>query len=289
MKYIFIINPASGKWDYEVIKENIKNVMHGKEYVIKETKSPNHAMRIAKEYKNDENVIVYSVGGDGTLNEVINGIAKGKCKLGIIPTGTGNDFYKSLAKYNKKESTIDLGVANNNFYFINVASVGFDAQVSDAANTFKEKGKHKKIAYYLGIIKTFIKFKYQNYEIEINGKTYNHPYTIIAVCNGKYYGGGFQIAPLASFDDDLFDIYLATKMNRLTLITVFMKLMKAKHEKSKLVQKIKTTEVNIKSDKDIIFNIDGEIIKQKHINIKIVKDAITIYNDKQLVNKILGK
>lgn len=288
MKYIFIINPKSGNLDYRKVKENICKVMTDEEYEIKETRSPNHATRIALKYKNDENTIVYSVGGDGTLNEVINGLAGGKCKLGIIPAGSGNDFYKSLEKCSKKESSIDLGVVNNKFYFINIASVGFDANVSYEANLIKEKGKIKKLSYYLGILKTFIKFKYQDYEIRVNNKTLNGKYTIIAICNGRYYGGGFQIAPLASFDDDLFDIYLADKMNRITLISLLLKLIKSKHEKSKLVKKIKTTEIDLKSDKEMIINIDGEIIKSKKVNIKIVPNAITIYNNKELVKKIIG-
>lgn len=288
MKYIFIVNPCSGSKDYNVIKQNIKDTMLGQDYQIKETKCPNHAMRIAKKYKDDKNVIVYCVGGDGTLNEVINGIACGKCKLGLIPTGSGNDFYKSLEKYNKKESTIDLGLINGKFYFINIASIGFDAMVSNEANLIKEKGKFKKLSYYLGIIKTFIKFRFQDYEVEINGKKEIKPYTIMAVCNGKYYGGGFQIAPLASFDDDMFDVYLANKMSRIRLIGVLMRLIKSSHEKSPTVKKYKTTEISIKSEKEMLVNIDGEIIKLKEVNIKIVPNAITIYNDKKLVDKIIG-
>lgn len=287
MKYIFILNPFSGKWDYRLIENNIKKAMLGKNYKIVKTKSPNHATRLALKYKNDEDAIVYSVGGDGTLNEVINGLAGGKCRLGIIPTGSGNDFYKSLSKYNKKESTIDLGLVNDYFYFINIASIGFDAQVSNEANLIKESGKYKKLSYFLGILKTFIKFRFQDYEIDINGKKIQQPYTIIAICNGRYYGGGFPIAPLASFDDDLFDVYLAKKMSRVRLIGVFIKLIKAKHEKSSLVKKFKTKEVNLKSEKQMLVNLDGEIIKAKEINVKIVPNAITIYNDKDLVNKII--
>ncbi|MBQ6841483.1 MAG: diacylglycerol kinase family lipid kinase [Bacilli bacterium] len=287
MKYIFIVNPNSGNINLEVIKANIEKAMEGLEYKIVETRSPNHATRIALKYKNEENAIVYSVGGDGTLNEVINGIAGGKCKLGVIPCGSGNDFYKSLEKYSKKESTIDLGVVNDKFYFINIASVGFDAQVCNEANLIKEAGKHKKISYYLGILKTFIKFRFQEYEIEYNDKKVKGKYTIIAICNGRYYGGGFQIAPLASFDDDLFDIYFADKMGRIRLIGVLIKLVKAKHEKSKLVKKVKTTSIKLSSDKDMILNIDGEIIKLKKAEIRIVPNAVTIYNDKNLVKKII--
>lgn len=287
MKYIFIVNPASGNQDYVVIKEKIEKAMTGCDFQIIETRGPNHATRIASKYKDNKDVIVYSVGGDGTLNEVVNGIAGGKCKLGIIPTGSGNDFYKSLKSYSKKEGTIDLGVVNDNFYFVNVASIGFDADACYEANKVKDSGKFKKISYYLGILKTFVKFRFQEYEIEYNEKKINGKYTIIAICNGRYYGGGFPIAPFASFDDDLFDVYLADKMGRISIINVVLKLLKAKHEKSKLVKKIETTHIKLSSQKEMIINIDGEIIKSKVADIKIIPNAITIYNDKDLVNKII--
>ena len=286
MKYIFIINPASGTTNYEIVKENIKNNVK-EEYEIIETKGPHDATKIASKYKNKKDVVVFSVGGDGTLNEVVNGLAGGKCFLGIIPTGSGNDFYRSLESSNKLKSTIDLGKVNDR-YFINITSIGFDAQVAHNANIFKEKNKNKKLAYYLGILKTLIKFRCDNYKLIIDGKDYNNRYTLMAICNGKYYGGGFKIAPLASFDDDYFDLYLANKMNRLTLIKLLVMLIKANHENSKLVSKIKCKSVSIASDKDMIVNIDGEIIKSKKVDIEMIPNSINLYNDKKLVKSILN-
>lgn len=109
MKYVFIINPASGKTDYDKIKQNIMKTLENENYEIYETKAPKEATEIASRFKNEEDTIVYSVGGDGTLNEVVNGIAKGKCKLGIIPTGSGNDFYRTLKEAQTENVRLDLG------------------------------------------------------------------------------------------------------------------------------------------------------------------------------------
>ena len=285
MKYIFIINPASGKTNYNLIKKNINEVMQDQDYLILETKKPYDATIMAKKYKDDENAVIYSVGGDGTLNEIVNGIALGKCKLGIIPTGSGNDFYKSLKSYSKKEASIDLGLINNR-YFINISSVGIDAQICNNANHIKHKNK---FAYYISIIKTLFTFKHQEYTVKIGDLVYQNKFTIAAICNGKYYGGGFKIAPLASFDDDVFDVYLVDYMNRFKMINLMIKLLKGTHEKSPLLEKIKATNLSIKSNQDIILNIDGEIIITKNINIKMIPNAIKIINDQNLTNKILKK
>lgn len=287
MKYIFIVNRTSGTTDYDRLENNINTYMEGHDYKIIETKCPMDATKIASKYKMDKDVIIYSCGGDGTLNEIINGIACGKCKLGIIPTGSGNDFYKSVKSYKKKESTIDLGLIGNR-YFINIASVGFDAEVANYANEIKNASKNKKIAYIKGVLKAFRKYHNREYKIEVDNKIYNGKYTLLAICNGRYYGGGFKIAPLASFDDDHFDVYLAKNMNRLKLIFMLIKLLRGKHEKASVVKKLKALNMIVKCDEEMIVNIDGEIIKTKKLDIKMIPNAITLVNDASLAEKILS-
>lgn len=288
MKSIFIINPASGETNYDLLKSKIIQYMDGKDYEIFETKGPNDATRIASKYKNDNNVIIYACGGDGTLNEIINGIINGKCKLALIPTGSGNDFYKSLKLFKKEESTIDAGKINDR-YFINIASVGFDADVGNYANIIKNRGKGKKTAYIKGVLKAFFHYHNREYEIEIDNKKYNSKCTLIAICNGRYYGGGFKIAPLATFDDDHFDVYLAKSVNRLKLIFLLIKLLKGKHENAKEVKKIKATSITIKCKENMIVNIDGEMLETKKIKIDMIKDAINLYNDKKIIEKVLSE
>ena len=189
MKYVFIINPARGKTDYDKIKQNIMKTLENENYEIYETKAPKEATEIASRFKNEEDTIVYSVGGDGTLNEVVNGIAKGKCKLGIIPTGSGNDFYRTLKEAQTENVRLDLGKVNGR-YFINIASVGMDAETCNNANKIKSKIKLHS-SYYLALIHTFLTFKSKSLKLKIDKNVYAGDYIIAAICNGKYYGGGF--------------------------------------------------------------------------------------------------
>ena len=286
MKYVFIINPASGKTDYDKIKENIIKTLENEEYEIYETKAPKEATEIASRFKNEENTVVYSVGGDGTLNEVVNGIAEGKCKLGIIPTGSGNDFYRTLKEAQTKNVRLDLGKVNGR-YFINIASVGMDAETCNNANKIKSKIKLHS-SYYLALIHTFLTFKSKSLKLKIDKNVYAGDYIIAAICNGKYYGGGFKIAPVASFDDNQFDIYLVSKAGKLKLIKILLALLKSEHEKYNEVRKYTGKNITITSENNLIVNIDGEITISKNIEIEMIEDALIIYNNNELVQKIMN-
>ena len=286
MKYVLIINPASGKTDYNKIKENIIKTLENEDYEIYETKAPKEAIQIANRFKNEENTIVYSVGGDGTLNEVVNGIAEGKCKLGIIPTGSGNDFYRTLKEAQTENVRLDLGKVNGR-YFINIASVGMDAETCNNANKIKSKIKLHS-SYYLALIHTFLTFKSKSLKLKIDKNVYAGDYIIAAICNGKYYGGGFKIAPVASFDDNQFDIYLVSKAGKLKLIKILLALLKSEHEKYNEVRKYTGKNITITSENNLIVNIDGEITISKNIEIEMIEDALIIYNNNELVQKIMN-
>lgn len=286
MKYVFIINPASGKTDYDKIKQNIMKTLENENYEIYETKAPKEATEIASRFKNEEDTIVYSVGGDGTLNEVVNGIAEGKCKLGIIPTGSGNDFYRTLKEAQNENVRLDLGKVNGR-YFINIASVGMDAETCNNANKIKSKIKLHS-SYYLALIHTFLTFKSKSLKLKIDKNVYAGDYIIAAICNGKYYGGGFKIAPVASFDDNQFDIYLVSKAGKLKLIKILLALLKSEHEKYNEVRKYTGKNTTITSENNLIVNIDGEITISKNIEIEMIEDALIIYNNNELVQKIMN-
>ena len=286
MKYVFIINPASGKTDYDKIKQNIMKTLENENYEIYETKAPKEATEIASRFKNEENTIVYSVGGDGTHNEVVNGIAKGKCKLGIIPTGSGNDFYRTLKEAQTENVRLDLGKVNGR-YFINIASVGMDAETCNNANKIKSKIKLHS-SYYLALIHTFLTFKSKSLKLKIDKNVYAGDYIIAAICNGKYYGGGFKIAPVASFDDNQFDIYLVSKASKFKLIKILLALLKSEHEKYNEVRKYTGKNITITSENNLIVNIDGEITISKNIEIEMIEDALIIYNNNELVQKIMN-
>lgn len=229
----------------------------------------NDAKRLAKEYSNIyKNAIIYSVGGDGTLNEVINGINP-NCKLAIIPLGTGNDFYR-VYKEIQGTQKIDLGIVNNK-KFINIASIGVDAEVANKANYYKCKGKFKNFEYYAGIIDSLI--KNPNYNTSLGN------ITLLAVCNGKYYGNNVPINPNYNLSDGEFEVYKASKLKRLEFLKLFLKIYQGNHFDNDLVDYFKTDNLQVISDKSIVCNVDGEIIYSNEFNFNVIKDGITLTND----------
>lgn len=229
----------------------------------------NDAKRLAKEYSNIyKNAIIYSVGGDGTLNEVINGINP-NCKLAIIPLGTGNDFYR-VYKEIQGTQKIDLGIVNNK-KFINIASIGLDAEVANKANYYKCKGKFKNFEYYAGIIDSLI--KNSSYDTSLGN------ITLLAICNGKYYGNNVPINPNYNLSDGEFEVYKASKLKRLEFLKLFLKIYQGNHFDNDLVDYFKTDNLQVISDKSIVCNVDGEIIYSNEFNFNVIKDGITLTND----------
>ena len=269
--FIFIVNPVSGNnlgiKASIVIEEYCKR--RNINYKIIYTEKKNDAIRIAKELKDNENVTIFSVGGDGTLNEVVNGLANSKAKLGLIPVGSGNDFYRSF--YTFPDKKIDLGKVNDR-YFINVASLGLDAEIANYANQIKNDKLSNESVYILSLIHEYFRFK--PISIDIDGVKKDS--TILTVCNAKFYGGGFKIAPQAKLNDGMFDVVDVKSLNKLEIINLVMKLMKATHLESNKVNFYQTDKLSVNSSIPLNCNIDGEIITDTNFDFSIEKEALNV-------------
>ena len=289
MKYIFIINSVAGKGKYKKIVPNIEKVCkeEGFNYEIRYITETLSGESIAREYKDEENVI-YVVGGDGTLTRTLPGIVGTKNKLGIIPSGSGNDTYKAIKMLPKGESTIDLGKINDT-YFINVACTGLDAEVGNNVDVLRNTFIPTSQLYNASIIYTFVKFKFKKVIFKTSIKTISSKYSIISICNGSYYGGGYNIAPKSNLTDGMFDIYYVEKMNRLKIIALILKLKKGKHEGKRRVHKFRTNHVELEIEQEVTFNVDGEKLTNNKFIIDILPKAITVYNNNEFIDKIISE
>lgn len=285
MDFIFIVNPVSGNG------KSIKTIKAIEEYCkitkvnykIIYTNKKGEATQIANQFKNDSCTTIFSVGGDGTLNEIVNGVVNSNVKLGIIPSGTGNDFYKTFKDLDV--DMIDVGLVNDKF-FVNVASLGFDAEIANYANTLKKHNINipNKLIYILSIFKEY--FKYKPVDIEIDGNKKNT--TILTICNAKYYGSGFNIAPKAILDDGMFDIIDVESLNKLEVLGLIKKLIKIQHLESNKVNFYRTDSLEINSLIPLNCNIDGEIIKDNNFDFSIIKDGLILdIDNSKVINDFL--
>ena len=287
MKYIFIVNEKAGKGKSKKIVPNIetsckkRNIEFEIRYITKEKSGYD----IALEYKDEENVI-YVVGGDGTLTITLPALVGSKNKLGIIPAGSGNDTYRTIKNMKKGESLIDIGKINNS-YFINVACSGIDAEVGHNIEKLRKTIIPSSQLYNASIVYTFLTFKHKKMKLITKIKTVEEKYTILSICNGAYYGGGYQIAPKSKLEDGLLDIYYAEKMPKIKMIPLILKLKKGKHEGKRRIHKFRVNHLEIELEEEVMFNVDGEKIVDKKFVIDILPKAITIFNDIDFVEEIM--
>ncbi len=289
MNYHFIINGKSGKDNKSLLEGKIREACFKRKinYDITYTTRPSDAKRIAAEFP-DEESIVFSVGGDGNLNDTLNGIVGSKNKiLGVFPAGSGNDFVRTLKKLDDGIHSIDIGSINDR-YFINVACVGLDADVADNVSITREK---KWIPtsqrFNASFVYTYFKYLPKNVRIRIGESEIKDQITILAICNAQYYGSGYHIAPHALLDDGLFDIYLAKKMPKVKILPMLASLAMGKHEKFSAIKRFQESEIHVESDEKLSFNVDGELMRGNSFDLKIHKAAIRIFNDKQFIDEIM--
>ncbi len=287
MKYIFIINKIAGRGRYIKILPNIESACKKRsiDYEIRYVEENYTTAQIAEEYKDTENII-YVVGGDGTITTTLKSIVGTNNKLGIIPAGSGNDTYRTIKKLPKGESVIDLGKINDT-YFINVACTGVDAEVANNVDILRKTKIPTSQLYNASIVYTFVKFKPKKVKLKTNIKDIEGKYTILSICNGGYYGGGFNIAPKSQLTDGLLDIYYAEEMPKLKMIPLILKVKNGKHEGKRKVHKFRTNHVELELEENVTFNVDGEKLKNNKFVIDIIPNAIKVYNDDEFVQDII--
>lgn len=289
MKYYFIINPKSGKLNKKNLEDNIRNACLKREipYELLYTEREGDAKRLAKGIDDTKECVVFSVGGDGSLNEVLNGIAGSDNKiLGNIPSGSGNDFDKSLKMIDSGIHSLDVGKINGR-YFINVACIGLDADVANNLLHFRNK-KWIPVSqrYNASLVYTFFKYKFKKLRIQMGESTIESDCTILAICNGQYYGGGYRIAPHSLLNDGLFDVYLVKKMAKPKILPVLLKLIRGKHESSPTVKKYNDRGIVVDLDENHTFNVDGELVTGNHFEVEIEKNGIRVFNDRKFVDEV---
>lgn len=287
--HIFIINPTAGK------QKGLELVSHIKanfpQPIILTTEYPGHATELAKKYAASD-AIIYSVGGDGTLNEVINGIMASEYANEVIfasvPCGSGNDFikgftsekdpYKLLDNYQVQNiKAIDVGLINGR-NFINISSVGFDAEIVLGAQKYKQLPFiSAELAYIISVFSTLIHLKNYSLTVQIDeGKPQKTNVLFITMANGNYYGGGMKAAPNALLDDGLFDFCIVDQIKRRQVPFLLPKFMKGKHENLKVLTTIRGQKMTIKSQTPLPLNIDGEVLLSDSINVTIKEKALRV-------------
>lgn len=287
MKHIFLINSYTVREKVNEVKEKIKDYCHENkiDYKIEVNGNGLETEDILKKYQKTNHIII-AVGGDGILNRALNCLIGTNNLLGFLPYGSGNDFYKAVKKQFKiGENTCDI-IKINDRYFINTACFGIDADVANNKEIVKTKLIPKKHKYTISLLYNFLKYKCRTFAVKIENKEINNDFATIAIANGTFYGGGYNIGPKSNLNDGKFEVYLAPKLNKLSMIKLILQMKKGQHEESKRIEKIVTNKLTIKSPIKFKCNIDGEVLEDDYFQIELVKEGITIYYNEDMIQKL---
>ncbi|MBQ7802233.1 MAG: diacylglycerol kinase family lipid kinase [Oscillospiraceae bacterium] len=303
MKHLFIINPAAGSRDRtRDYSTAIHEICHGRDldYRIEVSSAPGECTRIAREAaKTGEEYRIYACGGDGTLNEVVAGAAGfPNAAVTVFSGGSGNDFVKLFNEpqaffdlerlLDAEEAEFDL-IRCNGDLSMNICSVGLDARIgTDVASYKRLPLLHGMRAYVASTVVNVIRGVSEHYVIEVNGETIDGEQTMVCVCNGRFYGGGFNPVPTADPADGLLDVLVVTKVSRLKVAQVVGKYKDGKYaDFPDLIRHFRTDRIRIRCDKPTAINLDGELRTDTDIDIRVADEKIRFFYPKGLTWKIV--
>lgn len=285
-KLYIIANTIAGRNAGENILQDVKELLEsrGIPYQAGVTEGKGHAAVLADRALSEGFSGILCIGGDGTVFEIVNGLAGRPARLYFVPCGTGNDFVRMLglpgdpvraleAQLDGKPGLIDVGQAGD-YYFLNVSGGGFDTEVLRQAEHFKRFGKGI-IPYFMGILAALKSFRSLDAELEIQGRTFRRRLTIFAVGNGRYYGGGMKAVPRAEINDGFFDVILADKVGRLRILRLLGSFISGKHTGLPEVREIRCRELTVRCP-GMTVNLDGELVKMDRVHYKLLPGALEV-------------
>lgn len=267
-KILIVVNPISGvgrqKRIETLLKENLNHDLF--DYQVCYTEYIHHGTDLARKAADKGYQCVVAVGGDGSVNDVVNGIKDTDVRLGIIPCGSGNGLARSLkiplqpwlairVLNQQYEQTIDSIVINDQYVCANAAGCGYDAYIARLMQAAKTRGL---AAYTNLILREYDRYKCSDYHLVINGHDYYRNAWFIAVANSQQFGYNLAVAPKAKLDDGLIDISIIDKVP-IDHVPITAPLAFTNHlDLSQHVEMFRTPEVLIEGNADRWVNIDGE-------------------------------
>ncbi|HEX8474326.1 MAG TPA: diacylglycerol kinase family protein [Pyrinomonadaceae bacterium] len=299
MKSRLIINPVSGTDsapDYlQAINERLRAAFGEMDIVM--TVGPGDASEAAEAAaRAGDYDRLFVAGGDGTLNEVLNGAARvagafERITFGLVPLGTGNDFASALGLPEEIEAAIEVLLAGRTVLadvgdldgrrFVNVSAGGFIAEVSDAVNP-QLKTVAGKFAYLIGGAQVLMDYEHVEARIRVvedEGRTIEREMNVemFAVCNSRMVGGGRLIAPHAIIDDGVLDVCIIEEMPMLDFIGLLTSVSSGEHVQDERVAYFHAREIDLQFNRTIKVNTDGEVLEADRCRYRILPRAARFF------------
>lgn len=271
-----ILNPYSNRWRAQrripEIEQLLKN--HQVDYELTVTKEPLDGTRLAEEAVAQGCEALVAAGGDGAINEVINGLLKATpdgptIPFGVLPLGTANDFnlmaglpkdvagaVQVIAEGHTRQ--IDAGQVNDRF-FVNNSGLAMEPMVT--LENIRMKRLSGEIRYLVSVLRVIIKMSAWQMTVQWDDDSYEGPVYLLSICNSAR-TGGFMIAPGAQIDDGRLDVVLAPEVSKVTVLRLLLKLMRGTLVDDDMVTFVRTTKLSVNSDPGTPAHSDGEVFSE---------------------------
>jgi len=284
----FIYNPTAGKGKAQRFRVSIEEKLKplGVAYCFWETHEPREAGKIACELtlKGEKDII--AMGGDGTVNEVLNGLADTDgVRLGIIPCGSGNDFAAAVGIPATPQGALDVllncepkptdylecsGVRG-----LNIIGAGIDVEILKLC--YKAKVLRGSLNYFVSLLRCLMVFEFYRFKAIFNGERADHNALIVCACNGKRFGGGIGICPDAVVDDGKLDVVMVENVTKSMIPGALIKLMQGKILEQKFTRRELTDHLLVEFEKPATIQIDGELYENLPFDVHVVCDKLLMY------------
>ncbi len=297
-----IVNPAAGgcaaQWEWPRISRRLRDI--GLSFDYEYSQGSGHAIELAQASVKAGYRYLIAVGGDGTVNEVANGILRSpissKVMLGIISAGTACNFAHSLGipqdyasacslLTSQRSVVIDVGLVEYRSggktlerFFVNQADVGFGAAVVEARKRLPNRlGKTMNYALYaMGGLRSALSYRNQGAALCLENKVENIRLGTMVVANGAYFADGMHLAPQARVDDGLLDVVIAGDIGSLALLKILPKLYRESQTTHPQIRVHQATSVTIQSPEPLLVEADGELLGECPASFRVVPSALTI-------------
>ena len=291
MRYGIIVNPMAGSREMGGIVDYIGNRLSGDKLSSRlfHTEFPGHARDIAEKICGTVDRIII-VGGDGTINEVVNGIVESGSRItvGIVPAGSGNDAVKGLnipedireniaAILGGHTREVDVGKCNER-YFLNIMGVGFDAAVGAKMHQLRMKAKKIKGSsfYNRALLHSILHYRSVPLKVEVDDHCFREDFFLVSIANGTTFGGEYIIAPMADMSDGYLRAVCISDISKMKFFLNLNKVKKGMKIRLPQVRYIRCTQIKISSDTEIPAQVDGEYYSAKIFDLSILPRRLKI-------------
>ena len=299
---LVIVNPVAGAGRALQLEPQVRAVLEGSGVSARllETQEPGHAERLAAAAADLGHDRVVAVGGDGTINEIVNGLMAGsaaggvRVTLGVVPCGSGNDLVRSLGlplapmaalsvALGPDTRPLDLGFAQSDGarrYFHAAGGTGFDAQVAFTMAGKRGRWQRGRAGYFLSTLNELR--RYRNRELRIRlitadgARELEGRFLFVAFANGPFYGGGMQICPDASNSDGMLDVCLVGDISRLGALKELPGIYRAAHVNNPLVEIVRVLEMRIEGTDGTRVHLDGEPLGVLPVDVGVQAAALQV-------------